>query len=108
MYGLLLGRLPGLGVRLDARYSNFLSTIGEGEYRAISAQKEFGEHVRMEIQAGKQRFASSLVAATRSKFVMTNTDWFIGRHFVLSFSGSRYRGGLQNYDQGLAQLGYRF
>ena len=108
MYGLLLGRLPGLGVRLDARYSNFLSTIGEGEYRAISAQKEFGEHVRMEVQAGKQRFASSLVAATRSKFVMTNTDWFIGRHFVLSFSGSRYRGGLQNYDQGLVQLGYRF
>jgi hypothetical protein len=104
----VLERVPRFNIRVDARYSNFVSTVGEGQYRAISMQKEIGESLRLELQAGNQRFASSLINATNSNFVMANTDWFTGRHFVWTFAGSRYRGGLQNYDQCLVQLGYRF
>jgi hypothetical protein len=106
-YG-LLERLPKFNARLDARYSNFLSTIGQGQYRMLSFQKDAGERMRLEVQAGSQYFASSLLTASRSNFVTTNTDWFVGRRFMLSFAVSRYRGGLQSYDQGLIQLGYRF
>jgi hypothetical protein len=108
MYGVTAGSSSGKSIRVDLRYSTFQSTVGEGEYRALSIQKEIKDLIRLEVMGGDQLFASSLVTATRSRFLSTNMDWFAGRHIVVSFAGSRYRGGLQNYDQGLIQLGYRF
>jgi hypothetical protein len=108
LYGLSIGNASGMGVRADLRYSSFQSTIGEGNYRAISVQKEVTDAIRVEVVGGDQRFASEIVAANKSRFVTANADWFAGRHVVLSFVGSWYRGGLQNYDQRLIQLGYRF
>jgi hypothetical protein len=107
MYGITAARVPGVRVRLDARYSTFQSAVAGGEYRSLSILKEIDDRIRIEVQGGEQR-SSGLVNPSRSRFVITTMDWFVGRHVVVGFTGSRYRGGLQNYDQGLAQLGYRF
>jgi hypothetical protein len=108
MYGLVLGRIPLIGIRADGRYSRFAGATGSGNYRSVSVVKEVAEVLRLEAQAGEQLFRSPVNAGERSRYVTLNSDFFVGGHLVLGIAGSRYRGAVQRYDQVLANLGIRF
>jgi len=107
LYGFTLGRLPVLGIRLDARRSRFSSSFGNGLYDSVSVVKEISNRFRLDAMAGLQRFQSSLALDSPTRFVTANADWFVGKHATLGVGGSRYRGS-QSYDQINGNVGYRF
>jgi hypothetical protein len=109
LLGFTYGRLPYLfGSRADFRTSHFSSSFGSGRYNAISLSRELGEALRFEVQAGQQNFASALTSQSRSRWINTTLDWFVGAHYMLGFGFTYYRGKVQSYDQLFVNLGYRF
>jgi hypothetical protein len=104
--GLTLGRIPAPGRGLSilpastaptARYLPVLVTI-----------RELGEGFRLEVQGGQQWFKSPLTAQNGARFLNISGDWFLGRHYFLGGGLLIYRGDVQDYDQILLNLGYRF
>jgi hypothetical protein len=106
-YGATVDRLPVIGLRADVRLSRFNSSFGSGTYQSASFSRIVGDNVHLEVQAGRQTFHSSLTAQSRTRWVNTRLDWYIGRHYVLGGGGTLYRGQVQNYDQWFFSLGYR-
>jgi hypothetical protein len=105
--GGLIARIPGTRLRADARYSSFSGTVATGRYRSLSFRRDVSERWRFELEGGDQRLNSQLVNRSDSWFATGNVDIFLG-HFVLSFRGTRYQGGGQNYDQLRSGLDFRF
>jgi hypothetical protein len=108
MYGLTLGRIWRTGFRADLRQSTFASSFGRGTYRSVSLSRNFGDAVRWELQGGSQTFLSPLTSNSRSKFVMTNVDVNLGRHYFLQGAFTVEQGNFMNYQQWFTTFGYRF
>jgi len=108
LYGFTLSRIPRTGIRADFRYSRFDSSFGQGTYRSLSLIRELGEGFRLEVQGGQQWFHSGLTAQNNARFLNISGDWFLGRHYFLGGGLLIYRGDVQDYDQILLNLGYRF
>ncbi|MEJ2111926.1 MAG: hypothetical protein P8Z37_18850, partial [Acidobacteriota bacterium] len=107
-YGITLGQIWGTGVRADFRYSSFDSTFGRGLYKSLTISREVGEKLRFDLRAGQQDFTSAFAARNRSRWVSLDSDYYIGRHYVIGGGFTIYRGQLQQYDQWYVNLGYRF
>ena len=108
MYGITWARIWRTGFRADARYSRFSSAFGEGNYRALSISRNFGEGLRWELQAGRQAFASSSTAQTGSRFINTSLDAAVGGNYFLQGGYTVERGNQFDYDQWFVTFGYRF
>jgi hypothetical protein len=108
LYGLTLGRIPGIHVRADAHYARFNSSFGNGQYESVSLSRSIGDSFRFEVLGGQQTFISSLSSNSNSKFVTSNVETNLGVHFFLQGGFTVNRGVVQNYDQWLFSLGYRF
>jgi hypothetical protein len=108
LYGLTLGRIPGIHVRADAHYARFNSSFGNGQYESVSLSRSIGDSFRLEVLGGQQTFISSLSSNSNSKFVTSNVEMNLGVHFFLQGGFTVNRGVVQNYDQWLFSLGYRF
>jgi hypothetical protein len=108
MYGLGLGRLGRTGMRADFRYSKFESSFGQGHYTSASLLREFGDKLRMSLQAGQQNVRSAVSGQGRVNFVTYDLDWFFAAHYFLGGGVTKYRGWMQNYDQTYFNIGYRF
>lgn len=108
MLGVTVSELWRTGVRVDARFSRFNSSFADGSYKSISFSRDLRETLRIDLQAGRQDFASSLTGDSRAHWLNFTVDWFLGRHYFLGSGMTLYRGGAQDYDQWLLNLGYRF
>ncbi len=108
LYGVTLGRIWRTGLRLDARYSQFDSSFGQGWYEAFSLSRNFSENMRWEIQAGKQRFSSPLTTDDGSMFVNSMVDVNIGTNYFMEAGVTFQRGTSQEYQQWYTTVGYRF
>lgn len=108
MYGLMLGRLGQSGMRADLQYSKFDSSFGKGHYTTATLLRDFGEKLRMSLQAGQQNVRSTFSSQGRGNFLTYDLDWFFASHYFVSGGATMYRGNVQNYDQILFSLGYRF
>jgi len=108
MFGVTMAELWRTGVRVDARFSRFNSSFADGSYKSISFSRDLRETLRLDLQAGRQDFASSLTGDSRAHWLNFTVDWFLGRHYFLGSGMTIYRGGAQDYDQWLLNLGYRF
>lgn len=108
MFGVTLGHLPWIGLHADARYSRFSSGFGSGSYEALSLSKSLGETLQLHILVGQQNFASTLSAATSSRFITGQVETSLGRNYFLQTGGTINRGNQMNYDQWLFTFGYRF
>ncbi|HYL92478.1 MAG TPA: hypothetical protein VEW69_04910, partial [Alphaproteobacteria bacterium] len=108
LYGVTLGRLWKTGIRADARYSKFTSTFGQGEYRALAVSRSFSEMVRIEVNAGKQTFLSSLSTPTNYRLLGSVVDLNLGRHYFIESGLNLQRSQQLNLDQWLVTAGYRF
>lgn len=107
-YGITVGQIWLTGIRADFRYSSFDSSFGQGLYRSMTVSREIGNFLRFNIRGGQQDFTSSLTARNRSRWLSMDTDYFIGRHYVIGAGFTIYRGQSQEYDQWYVNLGYRF
>ncbi len=108
MYGLTFGEVLHTGFRMDLRYSKFNSSFGDGTYRSLMLSRMLGESLRFDFQAGEQDLRSTFTSVGRVRWVTSNADWLLGRHYFLGGGVSIYRGGSQSYDQIFLSLGYRF
>ena len=107
-FGLTLGRIGFTGIRADFRYSRFNNTFGSGQYRSITISREIGRFLRFNIRGGQQDFASLTTSSNRSRWLSMDSDYYLGRHYVLGAGFTVYRGQTQNYDQWYVNWSYRF
>lgn len=108
LYGLTLGRIPWVRVRADAHYSRFNSSFGNGYYESLSLSRRLSDNFRLEVLGGKQNFSSAYSSNSSSKFVTSNVEMNMGLHYFIQGGFTVSRGVVQNYDQWLFTLGYRF
>ena len=107
MYGVTLNRTP-LNARIDAHYSKFSSAFGKGEYQALSVTRSIGRAYRADVLAGSQTFTSAPAGNQSARFLTATLDASLGAMLFVDGSVTVYRGALQNYDQWLLTIGYRF
>ena len=107
-FGVTFRDFYNTGVRADIRHSVFHSAFGSGWYQLVSLSRQFGDRLRLDVQAGAQDFRSSFTSDNRGMWTSTTLDWFVGRHYVVNSGISLYRGELQNYDQTFISFGYRY
>ena len=108
LYGLTLGRIPLIHVRADAHYARFNSSFGSGHYESFSLSRSMGDNFRLEVLGGQQNFVTSFSSNSNSKFVTSNLEMNMGAHYFIQGGFTVSRGVVQNYDQWLFSLGYRF
>ncbi len=108
LYGLTLGRIPLIHIRADAHYARFNSSFGNGHYESFSLSRSMGDNFRLEVLGGQQNFVSSFSSNSDSKFVTSNLEMNMGAHYFIQGGFTVSRGVVQNYDQWLFSLGYRF
>ena len=107
MYGLTFGHVPWVGLRVDAHYSRFNSSFGDGHYEALSLSRQMSDHLRLEALLGQQNFGSTLTAGNRSRFLTGTVETTLGSHYYLQGNFTTNRGDL-SYDQFMVSMGYRF
>jgi hypothetical protein len=108
MFGVTLGQLWHTGLRLDARYSRFNSAFAQGSYRSFSVSRSIGEAMRLELQAGKQSFNSSLTRDNGTNFLNSMLELNLGSKYFLDNGFTVQRGSVQSYRQFYLTFGYRF
>ena len=108
LYGVTLGRIWRTGIRVDARYSQFDSSFGQGWYQSVSLSRNFSENMRWEVQAGRQRFNSTLTTDNGSMFVNSMVDVNLGSNYFMEGGVTFQRGSSQEYQQWYSTFGYRF
>ena len=107
-YGIAWKRLPWVNVRLDARYTKFRSSFGDGEYRSLSVSRTMFDNVRLQFEGGVQQIHSGFASQGKAHYLNTTADWPFARHYFISGGWLYYRGHSQNYDELYTSLGYRF
>jgi hypothetical protein len=108
LYGITLGRIPWVNIHADAHYSKFNSSFGSGYYESLSLSRSLKDNFRLELLGGVQNFSSQYSNNDNSKFVTSNIEWNVGMHYFMQGGFTVNRGVVQNYDQWLFTLGYRF
>lgn len=107
MYGITLGHVPKLSMRVDAHYARFNSSFGSGSYESLSFSRQVNDSLRLEGLVGQQTFNSSLTTNNNAKFFTGTVETTLGPHYYLQGSFTTNRGQF-NYDQFMFSLGYRF
>ncbi len=108
MYGIGIQDIWGTGIRADFRHSRFRGAFGQGWYQAMSLSRQIGEGLRLQMQAGTQKVASTVGGDKYSIWTNSTLDWFLFAHYVITSGFNIYRGDVQNYDQMFMSLGYRY
>lgn len=108
LYGVTIGRLWKTGIRGDVRYSQFSSSFGRGDYRALALSRSFRELLRIEVTAGKQNFVSSLGTPTDYQLAGATMDWNLGHSYFFESGFNWQKGTQQTFEQWFMTMGYRF
>ena len=108
MYGITFARLWNTGLTADLHYARFNSPFAQGNYRAISLSRNFGENLQAQVQVGRQAFVSPFSTDNGSKFLNASLETQLGTHYFFAGGYNLQRGLVQNYDQWYFTLGYRF
>lgn len=108
MYGITVQDIWSTGIRADFRHSRFRGSFGQGWYQAMSLSRQVGEGLRLQMQAGTQKVASTVGGDKYGVWTNTTLDWFLFAHYVITSGFNVYRGDIQNYDQTFVSLGYRY
>jgi hypothetical protein len=107
-FGITFANLGRTGLFLDAHYSKFDSSFGNGQYESISLSKNLSDTLRLQIMGGDQKFNSPLSINTNAKFVNGTVDWSIGRRYFVEGNFGWYDGNAMRYTQWSTVFGYRF
>jgi hypothetical protein len=108
LFGATMTNIWKTGLGVDARYSKFDSSFASGTYRTVSVMRDVGERFRLDFQAGRYAYNSSLAAASDSYFGNAMFDMNLGARLFLQTMFTAQRGGTFDYNQFTTVLGYRF
>ena len=108
LFGATMTNIWKTGLGVDARYSKFDSSFASGTYSTVSVMRDLGERFRLDLQAGRYEYNSSLAAASDSYFGNAIMDMNLGARFFLQGMFTAQRGGTFDYNQLTTVLGYRF
>ncbi len=108
MGGASMSRIWKTGLNVDGRYSKFDSAFATGSYRTITVSREINDSVRLNLQAGRQAFASPLSKDKGSYFGNFFVDANIGTRYFIESSYTTQRGGADEYNQWTSTFGIRF
>jgi hypothetical protein len=108
LFGATMTNIWKTGLGVDARYSKFDSSFASGTYRTVSLMRDLGERFRLDLQAGRYEYNSSLAAASNSYFGNAMLDMNLGARLFLQSMFTAQRGGTFDYNQWTTVLGYRF
>ena len=108
MYGVTVNRIWKLGMRGDARYTEFNSSFGHGTYSSLTLSRSIRETLQWQFLASQQNMVSTLTQNSNYRSVGTTFDWF--PHAPVYFNGgfTRQQGTIMDYNQWYIGLGYRF
>jgi len=108
LFGATMSRIWKTGLTADARYSKFDSAFASGNYRTITLSRDMLDNLRLDLQAGRYAYSSSLAANSTSNFVNMIFDTNLGSRLFVESMFTAQRGGSLNYNQWTTTLGLRF
>lgn len=108
MFGATMSNIWKTRLQADARYSKFDSSFASGTYTTFTLTRDLLDNLRINLQAGRYSYASSVAADSTSRFVNFFVDTNLGARLFLESQFTAQRGGSLNYDQWTTTLGYRF
>jgi hypothetical protein len=108
LYGATVSQIWKTGIEVDARYSKFDSAFAAGTYRVLTISRDFRDNLRLNLQAGRYDYTSSVAATSNSSFVNLLFDSNLGARLFLQSAFTLQRGGSLNYNQWTTSFGYRF
>jgi hypothetical protein len=108
LFGATMTNIWKTGLGVDARYSKFDSSFASGTYRTVSVMRDLGERFRLDLQAGRYEYNSSLAATSDSYFGNAIIDMNLGARLFFQGMFTAQRGGTFDYNQLTTVIGYRF
>ena len=108
LFGATMTSIWKTGLGVDLRYSKFDSSFASGTYRTVSVMRDLGERFRLDLQAGRYVYYSSLAAPSNSYFGNAMLDMNLGARLFFQTMFTAQRGGTFDYNQWTTVLGYRF
>jgi hypothetical protein len=108
LYGATVSQIWKTGIEVDARYSKFDSAFAAGTYRVLTISRDFRDNLRLNLQAGRYDYTSSVAATSNSSFANLLFDSNLGARLFLQGAFTVQRGGSLNYNQWTTSFGYRF
>lgn len=108
LYGITLGDIRKIGLRVDLRYSKFSSSFGSGDYKAVSMSRQISQSLDWQLIGGLQNFNSPMTKTAQTHFINTYLDWSPGKILFFNAGYTWQRGGTMNYDQFQVIVGKRF
>ncbi len=108
MFGATMSNIWRTGLEADARYSKFDSVFASGTYTTFTVSRDLLDNLRLNLQAGRYAYTSSVAANSGSNFANLLFDTNLGSHLFVESMFTAQRGGSLNYNQWTTTLGYRF
>jgi len=108
LFGATLTQLWKTGLLVDVRYSKFNSSYASGTYQSFTLTKDVTDRIRLNFQAGRYAYNSSIAANSGSDFLNFLMDTNLGSKLFFEGAFTAQRGGSLDYNQVTATLGYRF
>jgi hypothetical protein len=108
LFGASVMRIWKTGFGADIRYAKFDSAFASGKYRTVSINRDLGERFRLDLQAGRYDYNSSLAQTSDSYFGNAMLDMDLGARLFFQSMFTAQRGGSLDYNQWTTTVGYRF
>jgi hypothetical protein len=108
LFGASIFHIWKTGLGIDARYSKFDSAFASGKYSTLSINRDLGERFRLDLQAGRYDYNSSLAQTSNSYFGNAILDMDLGARLFFQSMFTAQRGGSIDYNQWTTTVGYRF
>ena len=108
LFGATMSNIWKTGLTADARYSKFDSAFAAGTYSTVTLSRDLTDNLRLNLQAGRYAYTSSVAANSNSNFVNMMVDSNLGSKLFVESMFTTQRGGSLNYNQWTTTVGIRF
>lgn len=108
LFGATMSNIWKTGLTADARYSQFDSSFASGTYSTVSLSRDLLDSLRVNLQAGRYSYFSSVASNSNSNFANVIVDSDLGSKLFVESMFTIQRGGTLNYNQWTTTVGYRF
>ena len=108
MFGASISDIWKTGLEADARYAKFDSVFASGTYTTFTVSRDMLDNLRLNLQAGRYAYSSSVAANSASNFANLLFETNLGARLFVESMFTAQRGGSLNYNQWTSTLGYRF
>jgi hypothetical protein len=108
LFGATMSNIWKTGLTADARYSKFDSAFAAGTYSTVTLSRDLTDNLRLNLQAGRYAYTSTVATNSNSNFVNLMVDSNLGSKLFVESMFTTQRGGSLNYNQWTTTIGIRF